>query len=59
MPRKSYKPEEIITKLREAEVRLGQGAKVAEGDCLHDWRQRREWRNSLLEVPWLRFVVKL
>lgn len=30
MPRKTYKPEEIIHKLREAEVRLRQGAKVAE-----------------------------
>jgi hypothetical protein len=30
MPRRSYKPEEIITKLREAEVRLSQRATVAE-----------------------------
>ena len=30
MPRKSYKPEETITKLREGEVRLSQGATVAE-----------------------------
>ena len=30
MPKKTYKPEEIIGKLREAEVRLGQGASVAE-----------------------------
>ena len=30
MPKKSYKPEEIITKLREAEVRLSQGATVSE-----------------------------
>ena len=30
MARKSYKPEEIITKLREAEVRLSRGATVAE-----------------------------
>ena len=30
MPRKTYKPEEIINKLREAEVRLSQGATVAE-----------------------------
>ena len=30
MPKKTYKPEEIIVKLREAEVRLGQGATVAE-----------------------------
>ena len=30
MPRKSYKPEEIINKLREAEVRLSQGATVTE-----------------------------
>jgi transposase-like protein len=30
MPKKTYKPEEVITKLREAEVRLSQGATVAE-----------------------------
>ena len=30
MPKKTYKPEEIIGKLREAEVRLSQGAGVAE-----------------------------
>lgn len=30
MPRKTFKPEEIIGKLREAEVRLSQGASVAE-----------------------------
>lgn len=30
MPKKTYKPEEIIRKLREAEVRLGQGESVAE-----------------------------
>ena len=30
MPKKTYKPEEIIHKLREAEVRLSQGASVAE-----------------------------
>ena len=30
MPKKTYKPEEIIHKLREAEVRLSQGATVAE-----------------------------
>ena len=30
MPKKIYKPEEIIHKLREAEVRLSQGATVAE-----------------------------
>ncbi len=30
MPKKTYKPEEIIRKLREAEVRLSQGASVAE-----------------------------
>lgn len=29
MPRKTFKPEEIIGKLREAEVRLSQGASVA------------------------------
>jgi putative transposase len=30
MPQKRYRPEEIIAKLREAEVLLGQGSKVAE-----------------------------
>ena len=30
MPRKSYRPEDIIAKLREADVLLGQGKKVAE-----------------------------
>lgn len=30
MAKKTYKPEEIIGKLREAEVRLSQGASVAE-----------------------------
>ncbi len=30
MPKKTYKPEAIISKLREAEVRLSQGASVAE-----------------------------
>jgi transposase-like protein len=30
MPRKHFRPEEIIAKLREADVLLGQGRKVAE-----------------------------
>jgi putative transposase len=30
MPQKHYRPEEIIAKLREAEVLLGQGKKVSE-----------------------------
>lgn len=30
MPRKTFKPKEIISKLREAEVSLSQGASVAE-----------------------------
>jgi hypothetical protein len=30
MPRKSYRPEEVIAKLREADVLLGQGKKVGE-----------------------------
>jgi transposase-like protein len=30
VPKKTYKPEEVITKLREAELRLSQGATVAE-----------------------------
>ena len=30
MPRKSYRPEDIIAKLREADVLLGQGKKVGE-----------------------------
>jgi putative transposase len=31
MPKKTYRPEEIIAKLREADVLLGQGQKVPEG----------------------------
>jgi hypothetical protein len=31
MPRKSYRPEELIAKLREADVPLGQGKKVGGG----------------------------
>jgi transposase-like protein len=30
MPKRTYRPEEIIIKLREAEMRLSQGATVAE-----------------------------
>ena len=30
MPRKGFRPEEVIAKLREADVLLGQGKKVAE-----------------------------
>ena len=30
MPRKGFRPEEIIAKLREADVLLGQGERVAE-----------------------------
>ena len=30
MPRRSFRPEEIIAKLREADVPLGQGKRVAE-----------------------------
>jgi len=30
MPRKTYRPEEIIAKLRKAEVLLGEGKKVSE-----------------------------
>lgn len=30
MPKKTFKPEEIISKLREAQVRFSQGASVAE-----------------------------
>ena len=32
MPRKTYRPEEIIAKLRQAEVLLGQGKKMPEVD---------------------------
>ena len=47
MPHKTYRPEEIIAKLREAEVLLGQGKKVpevvkvlgiSEVSCYH-WRK--------------------
>ena len=30
MPKKRYRPEEIISKLREADVQIGQGKKVAD-----------------------------
>jgi hypothetical protein len=30
MPRKTYRPEEIIAKLRQAEVLLGEGKKIPE-----------------------------
>jgi hypothetical protein len=30
LPRKTYRPEEVIAKLREAEVLLGQGKRVSE-----------------------------
>ncbi len=47
MPRKGYRPEEIIAKLREADVLLGQGKRVAEvvkalgvsEVTYHRWRQ--------------------
>ena len=47
MPRKTYRPEEIIAKLRQAEVLLGQGRKmpevvkalgIHEGTC-YRWRK--------------------
>jgi hypothetical protein len=31
MPRKSYKPEEIVAKLRQVDVLISQGQSVAEG----------------------------
>jgi putative transposase len=47
MPRKRFRPEEIIAKLREADVLLGQGKRVAEvvkalgvsEVTYHRWRQ--------------------
>ena len=47
MPRKGYRPEEIIAKLREADVLLGQGKRVGEvvealggsEATYHRWRQ--------------------
>lgn len=47
MPRKTYKPEEIIRKLREAEVLLGQGQSAEEvcrkigvtGNTYYRWRK--------------------
>ena len=58
MSRKRFKPEQIIGMLREAEVRLSQGAKVGEV-CRHlgvseqsfyRWRQR-VWRHGGLSSP--------
>jgi len=49
MPRKTYRPEQIINKLREAEVLLSQGAtlaviwkKIGVSDCTY-YRWRKEY----------------
>jgi putative transposase len=49
MPKKTYKPEQIINKLREAEVLLSQGAtlaviwkKIGVSDCTY-YRWRKEY----------------
>jgi hypothetical protein len=48
MPRKRYKPEEIVARLRQVDVLVSQGQK----DVLHaDWRRERNCKtNSLLLV---------
>lgn len=52
MPKKTYKPEEIINKLREVEVRLSQGASVAEGVRVSEvtyYRWRKEYGGMRVE----------
>ena len=48
MPRKGFRAEEVIAKLREADVLLGQGKRVAEVKEwlveMHGSRIRRSWR---------------
>ena len=56
MPRKTYRPEEIIAKLRQAEVLLGQGKKVPEvvkSLGIHEvtyYRWRKEYGLSLIHI---------
>ena len=55
MPKKSYRPEQIINKLREAEVLLSQGAtlaviwkKIGVSDCTY-YRWRKEYGGMRIE----------
>ena len=55
MPKKSYTPEQIINKLREAEVLLSQGAtlpvvwkKIGVSDCTY-YRWRKEYSGMRIE----------
>ncbi len=55
MPKKSYRPEQIINKLREAEVLLSQGAtlaviwkKLGVSDCTY-YRWRKEYGGMRIE----------
>jgi putative transposase len=55
MPKKTYKPEQIINKLREAEVLLSQGAtlaviwkKIGVSDCTY-YRWRKEYGGMRIE----------
>ena len=54
MVRKTYTPEQIINKLREAEVLLSQGNTLAVvwkkiGDLMTAWKIRRHGRRTLYE----------
>ena len=63
MPRKGYRAEEIIAKLREADVLLGQGKKVAEVvkalgvSEVTDYRWRQEYGG--MSVPQARRLKEL
>ena len=55
MPKKAYKPEQIINKLRETEVLLSQGAalaviwrKIGVSDCTY-YRRRKEYGGMRIE----------
>ena len=57
MVRKSYMPEQIINKLREAEILLSQGAtlaviwkKIGVNDCTY-YRWRREYGGMRMALP--------
>ena len=63
MPRKGFRPEEVIAKLREADVLLGQGKKAGEvvralgvGEVTYDrWRQE----HGGMSVPQARRLKEL
>jgi len=63
MPSKKHKPEEIIGKLREAEIVLAQGASAAEA-CRRIavseqtyYRWRKDYGEACLQVPAMRSIV--